>query len=71
VLVSLVSPFAWLRPAVLRLAESHHMQDVEAPEIAKAFEVSELMASIPEGVPPQQPQQQMAAHEAEPEPEPE
>eukprot|EP01043_Picozoa_sp_COSAG02_P041355 COSAG02_NODE_3420_length_6777_cov_2.529051_2_plen_1033_part_00 len=70
VLASLVSPFAWLRPAVLRLAESHHMQDVEAPEIAKAFEVSELVASIPEGVPPQQPQQQMAEHEVEPEPEP-
>ena len=69
VLASLVSPFAWLRPAVLRLSESHHMQDVEAPEIAKAFEV---MSSIPEGVPPQQqPQQQMDEHEAEPAPEPE
>ena len=51
VLASLVLPFAWLRPAVLRLSESHRMQDVEAPEIAKAFEV---MSSIPEGVPPQQ-----------------
>jgi hypothetical protein len=50
VLGSLLSPFAWLRPTVLRLAESHSLHDVEAPEIAKAFEV--LMA-VPEGVPPE------------------
>ena len=58
VLGSLLSPFAWLRPTVLRLAESHSLHDVETPEIAKAFEV---LTAVPEGVPPELP---------EPEPEP-
>ena len=62
VLACLLSPFAWLRPTLLRLAESHGLRDVDAPEIVAAFEV---LAAIPESVPP------LRGAQFEPEPEPE
>ena len=66
VLASLLSPFEWVRPTLLQLAETHHLRDVEAPEVSKAFAV---LAAVPEGVPPQLQQPQGEAEEPEPEPE--
>ena len=63
VLAGLLSPFEWLQATVLRLVDSHHLRDVEAEEMTKAFAV---VAAIPEGVPPSQPH---GAAELEPEPE--
>ena len=68
VLACLLSPFAWLRPTLLRLAESHGLRDVDAPEIVAAFEV---LAAIPESVPPLRGAQFEPEPELEPEPEPE
>ena len=63
VLAGLLSPFVWLQATVLRLVDSHHLRDVEAEEMTKAFAV---VAAIPEGVPPSQLQ---GAAELQPEPE--
>ena len=69
VLASLLSPFEWVRPTLLRLAEAHHLRDVEAPEVSEAFSV---LAAVSEGVPPQAQQPHgEEADEPEPEPEPE
>ena len=65
VLASLLMPFGWLQPVLLRLVDSHHLRDVEAEEIANAFAV---LIAIPEGVPPAQ-LDGMAELEPEPEPE--
>ena len=67
VFAGLLSPFEWLQPTLLRLAESHHLWDVGAEEVAKALAVVAAMR-IPEGVPPTQP---YAAAGVQPEPEPE
>ena len=75
VFASLLSPFEWVRPTLLRLAETHHLRDVEAAEVSAAFRV---LVVVPEGVPPQVAQQLAGAAggpelepELEPEPEPE